>query len=445
LEKIEEKHNANGHEDELGRILQYFHALVFSANPAQDVPESIKGVQKAEEIVFTLMEARRALSMASKGDFSYKITSKGFISGTLKALQANLNHLGWMAHRIADGDMQHRVSFMGEFSNAFNSMVEQLSETLKKLHKEEERWQLAMLCSRDVVWEIDLESGAPPYYSLRIFELFGITPEDAPNIGDWPKFFHAGDHVTLTLYRRFILRKNPPSSFKLDHKLRCADGKYRWFLTRGMTVFDPIKGTPLRIIGVTADIQDRKEREEYFSYRATHDALTDLPNRTMFDERLKNGIAVAKRAGSRLAVVMVDLDKFKYINDTFGHNAGDHVLMEIAKRLQKNVRESDVASRFGGDEFAMILNFEDEPQVITKVLQRTMLALKKPILIDGNEVFVTASFGVSVYPSDGESLESLMAHADEAMYHAKALGRNACVFWGHGKRFDVIRFGTEWR
>jgi len=444
LDRTERNHNDYGHEGELDQVLQYIYALLFSVNPSQDIPEYIRGAQKAEKIISALVEARRAMSMASKGDFSYEITTKGFLPGTLKALQANLNHLEWMTRRIASGDMEQRVSFMGGFSEAFNSMVEQLSSTLKKLREEEERWHLAMLCSRDGVWEIDLKSNIPPYFSPRLFELLGFSQEDMPAIADWPKFFQPGDHVVLTLYRRFVTQNSPPDSFKLDHKLCCADGKYRWFLTRGMTLFDPATGAPLRLIGVTAGIQDRKEREEYFSYRATHDVLTGLPNRILFDEHLKNGMAIAKRTDSYLGIVMVDLDKFKYINDTFGHDAGDQVLVEVANRLQKSKRESDMASRFGGDEFALILAFsKDELPAITKVLQRAMVALNKPFLINDVEMFVTASFGVSIYPNDGESPRTLMMHADEAMYYAKALGRNACAFWKRGKKFNVLRFDTE--
>jgi len=110
------KQNTSEHENDLTQVLQYLHALMFSSNLPQDTPEYIKSVQKAEEIALTLIETRRAMSMASKGDFSYKIASKGFLPGTLKALQANLNHLEWLTRRIADGDMEQRVSFMGGFS-----------------------------------------------------------------------------------------------------------------------------------------------------------------------------------------------------------------------------------------------------------------------------------------------------------------------------------------
>lgn len=443
MENTGKKQGTIEHEDHITRVLQYFHALVFSANTAQDIPEYIKAAQKAEETASALIESRQAMQMASRGDFSYKIAAKGFLPGTLKALQANLNHLEWLTRRIADGDMQQRVSFMGGFSEAFNSMVEQLSATLERLREEEERWQLAMLCSRDGVWEVDLKSKKPPYFSPRFSELLGFDKENMPDVTGWAKFFHADDRAALDLYNRFITWNDPPSSFRLDHKLLCADGQYRWFLTSGMISFDSVKGTPLRIVGVTADIQDRKEREEYFFHRATHDVLTNLPNRILFDEHLKNGMAVARRTGSYIAVVMVDLDKFKYVNDTFGHDAGDQVLVEIADRLRKNKRESDMASRFGGDEFALVLAFnKDELQAIKKVLQRIMNALRKPILANNAEVSMSGSFGVSIYPGDGDSPRMLMMHADEAMYHAKALGRDVCVFWKRGISFDVFKFDS---
>jgi diguanylate cyclase (GGDEF)-like protein len=140
---------------------------------------------------------------------------------------------------------------------------------------------------------------------------------------------------------------------------------------------------------------------------------------------------------------MVDLDKFKYINDTLGHQVGDRVLVETASRLHKNMRESDMVSRFGGDEFVMVLSFgKNEWQAITKVLERTMGALNKPILDEGKELSLTASFGVSVYPDDGNLPKILMMRADEAMYHAKELGRNACVFWKRSKRFDIVKFDS---
>jgi diguanylate cyclase (GGDEF)-like protein/PAS domain S-box-containing protein len=410
--------------------------------------------------------------MAKKGDFSYKIHFKGFVGGALKALQANLNHVAWLTRQVANGDLDQHMDFMGDFSDAFNSMVYQLSTTLdelkrkqksltdlteelqqevevrksteQRLRTEEERWELAVQCSRDGIWEIDLENRTPPYYSPRMAELTKFRLEDIPDIRDWPTIFHPDDQEVLKLYRNFFTDEDPPGSFELDHKLLCADGVYRWFQTRGMVLKDPVTQKPARIIGVTADIQDRKEREEFFSYRATHDTLTGLPNRMLFDDHLKNSIELAKRNGTHLAVIMVDLDKFKTVNDTLGHHAGDLLLVEVGQRLQKNLRETDIVSRFGGDEFAMILAFgKNEWQSIIKVLNRTMASLKKPIVLDDNEIAISASFGISICPDDGDKPKQLMMLADEALYHAKASGRNACAFWKADKRYHIICFETE--
>ena len=138
---------------------------------------------------------------------------------------------------------------------------------------------------------------------------------------------------------------------------------------------------------------------------------------------------------------MIDLDRFKNINDTFGHHAGDIFLVEIANRLQKNVRESDIVSRFGGDEFAMVLAFgKNEWQGIIKVLNRTMLALKKPMRIEDTEVTIAASLGISICPEDGNDPQTLMMRSDEAMYYVKSAGRNACAFWKPNQNYSLVKF-----
>jgi diguanylate cyclase (GGDEF)-like protein/PAS domain S-box-containing protein len=455
--------------EEVEQMLKYYHAIMFDPASPSDVPDVVKCNPVAQEISDVLLGCRNALQMARAGDFSYKIEFKGFLGGALKALQANLNHVAWLTRRVADGDLDQRMDFMGDFSESFNSMVQQLTFTLgelkhkqenleslatnlqqeievrknteKRLREEEERWSLAVQCSRDGIWEIDLETGKPLYYSQRLLELTGINPSNFPCVRVWPKLFHPDDHAILQLFRKFLSYDDPPSSFELDHKLLCANGKYRWFFTRGMLLKNPVTQKPSRIIGVTADIQERKEREERFSHRATHDALTDLPNRVLFDDHLKNAVKFAKRNGSHVAVIMVDLDKFKFINDTLGHYAGDVLLVEVAKRMQKSIRESDMVSRFGGDEFAMVLAFgKNEWQSITKALKRTIDSLKKPMQIADKKIIISASFGISVYPEDGDKPKHLMMLADEALYHAKNVGRNACAFWKPNKRYNVVRF-----
>ncbi|MDR2529730.1 MAG: diguanylate cyclase [Synergistaceae bacterium] len=442
----ENKQNALMAED-LERVVKFFHAYLFNPASLPEMPEVLRANALARDAHKALTGLRNALQMTKKGDFSYTVDFKGFVGGALKALQANLNHVAWLARCVADGDLEQRMDFMGDFSDAFNSMVQQLKSTLselkakqERLMAEEERWQLAMHCSRDGLWEVELDVSKPPYYSPRLAELTGYSPEDFPDMRGWTRIFHPDDRNIMEIHQN-LLSDDPPSSFELDHKLLCSDGRYHWFMTRGMLIRNPVTHRPTRVIGVTADIQERKEREENYSHRATHDALTSLPNRILFDDHLKNSVEFAKRNGSHVAVIMMDLDKFKPINDTYGHAAGDAVLIAVATRLQQNIRESDIAARFGGDEFAMVLAFgKNEWQGVTKVLSRTMVALKKVVLHEGHELRVSASMGISICPEDGDKPKQLMQLADEALYFAKAEGRNACAFWKPEKRYNVVHF-----
>ena len=169
---------------------------------------------------------------------------------------------------------------------------------------------------------------------------------------------------------------------------------------------------------------EQRELNDKLAYRAQHDALTGLQNRASFEERLKHAMLNAARYNRRLAVLSVDLDRFKLINDTMGHAAGDEVLKQLAGRLVDSLRETDVVARWGGDEFMIGLMEIGDPHDAVEVAETLMEALKTPFDIAGRQSTVSASIGVSVFPDDGRDLDSLMRHADSAMYRAKKGGRN---------------------
>lgn len=173
----------------------------------------------------------------------------------------------------------------------------------------------------------------------------------------------------------------------------------------------------------------RNQAEEAVKFMAMHDPLTRLPNRAMFSERLGGAIAQAERHARTLAVLFIDLDKFKLINDTLGHEAGDYVLGEAARRLIDNLRAGDTVARLGGDEFVVLLEEVVDPVYVGGVSQKLIEALAAPFSIGGEEYRVTASIGVSSYPDDGSDPESLLKNADTAMYRAKQKGRNAFEFY----------------
>ena len=186
-------------------------------------------------------------------------------------------------------------------------------------------------------------------------------------------------------------------------------------------------------IAIFADITERKERENLMEYQALHDALTGLPNRRLFHDHLNQALVQAKRHGDRmLAVMYLDLDRFKFINDTWGHDAGDKLLKEVAERLRRCVRESDTVARLGGDEFTILLpevNGESDAGVVA---EKVLLAMKEPVKLTTESLVITTSIGISVSPRDGTDAETLMKRADAAMYQVKGSGRaGMCFFSEH--------------
>lgn len=190
----------------------------------------------------------------------------------------------------------------------------------------------------------------------------------------------------------------------------------------------PIPGARSSIASLI-DISERKQAEEMVRHMAYHDALTGLPNRKFFQERLSQELARAGRKGERLAVMFLDLDDYKGVNDSHGHEVGDRLLCEVAGRLKGALRESDMASRLGGDEFTLLLTDIKSRADVETVTRKIFRALEEPADIGGRRLYIRASLGVSIYPGDGDSADELLRKADDAMYLAKKAGKNSCQFY----------------
>ncbi len=180
---------------------------------------------------------------------------------------------------------------------------------------------------------------------------------------------------------------------------------------------------------IFSDITQRRQAEERLGYLATHDVLTNLANRMLFEERLTHAIVHAKRLGRKVAVMYLDLDRFKLVNDTLGHNAGDEVLKMVAERIVANVRANDTVARMGGDEFALVLEEVDDVRDVGRVARKLLDEVGRAIDIVDRQIFVTPSIGISIYPDDGTEAEDLILLADQAMYGAKNRGRNVFQFF----------------
>jgi len=222
------------------------------------------------------------------------------------------------------------------------------------------------------------------------------------------------------------------SSLPYEYRFVMKNGEIIWVLEKvTSTEYKGKRAT----VGSFMDITERKELEEKLAEMATHDHLTGLPNRLLLSDRLAVGLAQARRNNTSLAVMMLDLDKFKTVNDTFGHGVGDEVLKAAGGRLIALVRRSDTVARMGGDEFVVLLPQIAKTEDAVRVAQKILETFREPFVVGAFQIFITTSVGIAIYPEDGEDIETLFRNADTAMYWAKEQGRdNYELYWYDGTK-----------
>jgi len=189
--------------------------------------------------------------------------------------------------------------------------------------------------------------------------------------------------------------------------------------------------TEKELLKTKIQLQERLQLLSKIEHMALHDSLTNLPNRNLFEELCSNALAKARRQKSMLGVMFIDLNKFKSVNDTFGHAVGDILLQSVAKRLQDCIRESDTVARMGGDEFAIILTDVTVPEDVSGTAQRIVNEMSRPFSFNEHDLTISASVGISLYPIDGHDMPTLLKKADEAMYKVKEEGKNNYQFYRH--------------
>jgi diguanylate cyclase (GGDEF)-like protein/PAS domain S-box-containing protein len=228
------------------------------------------------------------------------------------------------------------------------------------------------------------------------------------------------DKLSVDNWMHEILDKG---SATIEAQCTRHDGTLVPYLCNGVVLKDP-HGEIIGFTGTGRDISERREAAERMRHMAHYDTLTGLPNRALFSDRLQQAIAMASRYKKRMAIMFIDLDKFKEINDTMGHKVGDLLLLEAAKRMQGCVRVSDTVARIGGDEFIVLLQDIETREDAQMVAETIRHALCQPLYLAGNNIHISSSIGISIYPEHGSSEDELVNHADDAMYAAKDAGRN---------------------
>ena len=278
--------------------------------------------------------------------------------------------------------------------------------------EEKYRWLLANL--PDVVLVAD-ESGRPVFVSSNCEGMCGYTPEEICQAGFWFNHIHLDDQARVQAAFQALFDQGSPVS--IEYRFLKKDGQWAWLHSRAVNVYER-DGQRYRD-GLISDITERKRMEQKLAHQATHDLLTGLPNRTVLEDRFRQALARARRRGGMAALLYLDLDRFKRINDTLGHLAGDTLIQLAAARLAGCVRESETLSRSSGDRFMLVLGDVRAPHDAVLAAERILETLSPPFSVKGNEVFLGASIGIALYPENGTTKDSLLNAADAAMYVVK--------------------------
>ena len=320
----------------------------------------------------------------------------------------------------------YEIAFLKSAANLLGEAVERardISER-KRAHVEmeqsEERFRALVEKSWSGVALLD-ENLAFTYVGSSTQRLLGYSDEELMRTS-FIALIHPRDRqATLEVFAD-LLAATPTLEARAEFRFLHKNGTWIWLEGFAQNLLpDP----SVRALVVNyRDITQRKATEKQLEYQAYYDALTGLPNRLLFRDRVVNAIAQARRHRRGIAVMYLDLDHFKLVNDGLGHSVGDALLSDVAVRLQGSIRASDTISRLGGDEFTILLNDTSSSDSVFGVARKVLQSLARPFRVEGHELYVTASIGISVFPADGEDVEKLLKCADSAMYRAKELGRN---------------------
>lgn len=332
---------------------------------------------------------------------------------------------------------QDDVHFLQAVANVLAHAIER-SQFTEMLRENEERLGLALWGTDLGLWDWNTHTDKV-FYDQRLAGMLGYTREEiALHDHLWEKLVHPDDLPGMTT----ILNDH------LDGKIECYETEYRilnksgewlWILDRGKVVKRDGNGKPLRVVGTHRNITTQKQAEARILYMANHDILTDLPNRVLFLDRLEQELAHAHRNNHMLAVIFLDLDRFKIINDTFGHAFGDLLLKAAAERLRDCIREGDTVSRMGGDEFTLIITDIIHSQDVVLIAQKIHHTVSLPFHLEGREIHVTSSIGITLYPLDAKDADSLIKKADTAMYYAKEQGRGNFKFYTEDMNVNILK------
>jgi diguanylate cyclase (GGDEF)-like protein/PAS domain S-box-containing protein len=328
-------------------------------------------------------------------------------------------------------------------------LEQNLHEVNRRLEASEHRYRFIVNNSPDIIYMLD-DKGCFTFINEQVTALLGYQPEEVVGM-HYSELVHEEDREKAC-FAFDERRTGNRASQNVEFRLLCKDNpsSYRYFESRSIAIELSTVGVYRNesteqgvsftgTYGVARDISERKQAEEIINYQLYHDLLTKLPNRALFRDRLSLAISQAQRNGSKLAVMFLDMDRFKMVNDSLGHLAGDQLLQTVAARLNDCLRDSDTLARVGGDEFNLLVPDIDGSEDAAMIAHNIMDKLKEPVVLEEYEVFVSFSIGIALFPDDGQKMDALVKHADMAMYHIKGRGKNGYEFFSDHMKMHYHR------
>lgn len=373
-----------------------------------------------------------------------------FITTILRRLRYRINRplklIGDAVNNLTKGELTSRLNdkefIKDEFSllaNSFNTFAgrnEQLINELSSTHDAllENQHRLNAVLENALVGIVHLKDRKFISVNQRFEEMFGYDRNNIAGLKTEILFSSKEDFENIGEQAYKNLKEN--ETYHDEWLVKHKNGKEFWCAISAKSIED---GKPeFGSIWLYEDISERKHTEEQLIMLANYDTLTGLPNRTLFIDRLENHISLAERNNQLISVMFIDLDRFKQVNDSLGHEVGDKLLKEVANRLSSCVRSSDTVARLGGDEFTIIMIDIKNELTPERTALKILHTLKEPVFIDNNEISISPSIGISMYPNDGKTVADLLRNSDAAMYHAKELGRNNYQFYTDGMNSESL-------